>query len=164
MSNATRPGVVLVAELDQTVRMVTVDLLEDAGFQVLTACSVEEVMQEISNTREINVLICGRSIQQQGDVIQLAHHIHELCPSIRVIVTSGAGNDVRQALPPRVKFLQKPYSYDTLLCEVAGRPFSTASRTSSTFVIPESVPVLAGVSASVGIGLAAAPVANPDKT
>lgn len=161
---STRSGLVLVAEMDGTVCMVTVDLLEDAGFRTLMATSVDEVLSVLRNTNGVHTLITGRSVRFPGDGIELAHRVHALWPNIRVIVTSGAGGDVCEGLPRGVRFLQKPYYFTALLREVEDGLSGTDHQPSSAPVVPDGIPVLTGASATVGIGVAAAPVSEPDRS
>jgi DNA-binding NtrC family response regulator len=154
---------VLIAELDNTVRMITVDLLEDEGFRTQTADSTDEVLAILEGTDEVHTLITGRSVRWSGDGIELAHRVHALWPNIRIIVTSGAGGDVLQALPPGVRFLRKPYSHMLLVREVEDGFPLTDDQPSSAPVVPRALPAMAGVSGSVGIELALAPMTEPDK-
>lgn len=108
-------GLVLIAEMNPIVRMVTADLLDDAGFRTGVASSTDEVLSMLRENPEVRVLITDHSVCRPRDGIELAHQVRELWPDVHIIVTSGAGGEV---LPPAVCFLQRPYALDILLREV----------------------------------------------
>lgn len=155
-------GLVLVAELDLTVRMVTVDLLEDAGFPAVTVAGTGEALSLLEGRSGVRVLITGRSVQQQGDGIELAWCVCERWPEIRVVVTSGVSADVREILPPEARFLQKPYSFDALLREIKDAFPSLLNRQNLAPMVLENSPALTGV--SISVGMAAVSVNDPDRT
>ena len=102
-------SVVLVVEDSELIRMLAVDVLDQAGFEVLAAESADEAMTILQGRAD--VLLVFTDVQMPGsmDGLQLSHRIRERWAPIKLIVTSGKafveGND----LPPGARFFAKPY-------------------------------------------------------
>jgi two-component system, response regulator PdtaR len=157
-------GIVLVAEPDQIVCMVAVDMLTDAGFRTATAFSLHEVLSALTEIDEVRVLVMGRSLHRPGDGIELSHRVRQLRPDVHIIITSGIGGDLYQDLPSRAALLQKPYSFGTLVRLVEDGYAELNHRAHSAPLMLDASRALVGVSASVGIGVAATVLAEPDKS
>ncbi|WP_187276708.1 response regulator [Methylobacterium sp. WL30] len=93
-----RPLAILIAEADQLVRMVTADMLTDLGYRAIEVGTAAEALAVLQGPDTVRMLITGRSIV--GDGVALVHLVHHRWPGVGIIVTSGAGADLRSALPP----------------------------------------------------------------
>ena len=159
MTDDDRPIAILVAESDQLVRMVTADMLTDAGFRTIEVGTAGEAVKVLEGSAGVRMLITGRSIV--GDGVALAHLVHHRWPDVGIIVTSGSGGDLQRELPPGTRLLSKPYNFASLLREVEVR-FAPAEQEPAGAPPPTGVPSHTGV--ELGLGAVAAPATEPDKT
>jgi CheY-like chemotaxis protein len=158
----SRPIAILIAENDRLVRMVTADMLADAGFQTIEVRTAAEALAVLEGAAPVRMLITGRSIV--GDGIALAHLVHHRWPAVGVIVTSGGGADLQRDLPPGTRLLRKPYDFADLIREVEAGLGPMKEEPSAAPLLPSGVPPHTGVDLSNGVGAVAAPTTEPDKT
>jgi CheY-like chemotaxis protein len=106
---------VLVAEDEELVRLVVVEALEDAGFEVLEAEHAEAALGvlQIHATR-IHVLFTDIHMPGTMDGLALAHHTAKNWPKIALLVTSARPRPHQRSLPKKCRFLAKPYRHDHL--------------------------------------------------
>lgn len=161
MANS-RPLAILIAETDEVVRMVTADMLEDVGFQTVEVRTAAEALAVLEGSIPVSMLITGRGIV--GDGVALAHLVHHRWPTVGIIVTSGAGTDLQEELPPGVRLLSKPYAFADLIHEVEAGLAHVQDEPSGAPVLPGGVPPHTGTEMGNGIGAVAAPTSEPDKT
>lgn len=161
MANS-RPLAILIAETDEVVRMVTADMLEDVGFQTIEVRTAAEALAVLEGSIPVSMLITGRGIV--GDGVALAHLVHHRWPTVGIIVTSGAGTDLQEELPPGVRLLSKPYAFADLIHEVEAGLAQVQDEPSGAPVLPGGVPPHTGTEMGNGIGAVAAPTSEPDKT
>lgn len=100
---------VLVVEDDQTVRMLAVEVIEDAGFEVIQAISADEAISILENRLDIRLVFSDINLPGSFDGIRLAAYIHDRWPQIEIILTSGKYFPKKNEFPPRVLFISKPY-------------------------------------------------------
>ncbi|MFY9292605.1 MAG: response regulator [Methylorubrum rhodinum] len=165
MITGQRPRAILIAEHDVLIRMVTADMLTDAGFETIEVQTSTEAIAALEHQGPVHVLITGRHIPGNGVV--LAHIVHKRWPSVSIIVTTGAGADLERELPPRARLLRKPYDFGDLIRVVEANlqpPEESADNLVTAPLLPGGVPVHTGADMSSGIGAAAAPVSEPDKS
>ncbi|WP_244535404.1 response regulator [Methylorubrum salsuginis] len=166
MITGRRPRAILIAEHDELIRMVTADMLTDAGFETIEVRNTNEALAVLEQRGPVHVLITGRHIPGNGVV--LAHIVHERWPSVSIFVTTGAGADLERELPPRAHLLRKPYDFADVIRAVEASLEWLPEEPDNSLVtgplLPGGVPVHTGADVSSGIGAAAAPVPEPDKT
>ncbi len=101
-------------------------MLEDAGYQVLEACTAEEAVEVLESRTDIAAVftdiemppgtLCG---------LRLAQAVKDRWPAIQVIVTSGRKAIAELDFPRLGRFIRKPYQPEqvlTALAELLGRP------------------------------------------
>jgi DNA-binding NtrC family response regulator len=142
--------------------MVTVDMLEDVGFQTIEVRTAAEALAVLEGLMPVSMLITGRGIV--GDGFALAHLVHHRWPAVGIIVTSGAGANLQTELPPGVRLLSKPYDFADLIQEVEACLPQLQDEPSGAPVLPVGVPLHTGTEMGNGIGTIAAPTTEPDKT
>ncbi|HEY4186124.1 MAG TPA: ATP-binding protein [Polyangia bacterium] len=110
---------ILVAEDDDSVRAVTVRILERAGYEVVAVDSgdaaVERAKEEAFDLFILDVVMPGMPCRQVVERIRLAR------PGTRLLLASGytAGTNVIEWLPDAgIELLRKPYDPDHLLFSV----------------------------------------------
>ncbi len=112
-----RRRTILLVEDEPFVRDATRNILEHAGFEVLSAADAQEaarVYEECHRGIDLvmtDMVLRGRSGQQLG------RDLRERSPQIVILVTSGYGNAEYEIEAPesRSYFLAKPYSRRTLI-------------------------------------------------
>jgi two-component system, response regulator PdtaR len=107
---------VLVAEDEELVRMVIVDVLEDEGFEVMHVEHAEAAL-EILQVHGDRVHVLFTDIQMPGamDGVALAHHTAENWPKIALLITSARPRPHPSKLPAKSRFLAKPYRHHQVI-------------------------------------------------
>ena len=115
-----QPGreTILVAEDEDALREIVVQVLAIQGYTVLSAASGHEALEVWNQaTRKIDLLVTD--MVMPGGIMggELAEQLTDLCPTLKVIYTSGyspgmAGKDI--SLLEGRNFLPKPYSIGKL--------------------------------------------------
>ena len=114
-------GKVLLAEDDPHVRRIGVRLLEQNGFQVLTAADGEAAIQLLSrHHRELRLAVLDVLMPKRNGR-QVQEHIRAECPGLPVLFCSGYAAEMlpASAVPAEgCELLGKPYSREELLTRV----------------------------------------------
>jgi two-component system, response regulator PdtaR len=106
---------VLVVEDEFLIRMQTVALIEQAGYTVLEACNADEAIAVLEMREDIRVVVTDIEMPGSMDGVKLARAIRDRWPPVELIVTSGRHRVAANELPPRAKFMPKPYAPDVLV-------------------------------------------------
>lgn len=157
-----RPIAILIAETDELIRMVTADMLADAGFQTIEVRTAAEAVMVLESSAIVRMLITGRSVTDDG--IALAHVVDHRWPAVGIIVTSGSRVDPEPDLPSRARLLRKPYDFASLIREVEAVLEPVRKELSAAPILPSGVPLHTGATLSNGVGAVAAATTRPDKT
>lgn len=115
--SAEKPSV-LVVDDEAIIRIMLVDLLEDAGMTVYEAGTVDEALQVLEAAPEVRVVLTDIEMPGRLNGIDLAHLTRERWPHIDMLVMSGRTFPAASTLPNGVEFWTKPYSTDRLLTRV----------------------------------------------
>jgi CheY-like chemotaxis protein len=86
---ASRPTVVLLVEDEPLVRMLGVDVLEDAGFTVVEAANASEALRALETRTDVRVLFTDVNMPGELDGLELARVVHQRWPDIRLLIASG---------------------------------------------------------------------------
>ncbi len=100
---------ILVAEDESLLRMVAVDMLEDAGYHVIEVESGDEGALVLGDGRIIAGLVTDIQMPGGIDGCALAAITHRLHPDAVIVVVSGNRVPAPQELPAGAKFIGKPY-------------------------------------------------------
>jgi CheY-like chemotaxis protein len=106
--------VLLIVEDDLLVRMLAVEIAEDAGFSVLQATDADEAIEVLHRRPDIRVVFTDIDMPGSLDGLELAHAIRHRWPPIEVVLTSGKMRPAADELPERSFFVPKPYDYSRL--------------------------------------------------
>ncbi len=110
MSSTTQPKkIVLVVEDEPVLRMMAVDLVEDAGFGVVEATDATEAIEILERRTDIRVVFSDIDMPRGLDGMKLAALIRERWPPIELVLTSGKSPPRPEDLPERGVFFSKPY-------------------------------------------------------
>jgi DNA-binding NtrC family response regulator len=114
MSGMKNPCTVLIVEDEPLVRMVAVELLQDAGFEVCEADHADKAIPVLEAQNTVRVLFTDVRMPGSMNGYALAHYVHGRWPNINIIVTSGHTRVRNDSLPPGAVFIPKPYDPDLL--------------------------------------------------
>jgi len=109
---------VLIVEDDCLLRMLTADIVVEAGFEVLNASNADEALAILSARSDIAVLLTGIAMVGRMDGMQLAHVTHERWPLIKIIVASGRAGLSEADLPFGCRTLRKPYPAESMISTI----------------------------------------------
>jgi two-component system, response regulator PdtaR len=110
--------IVLVVEDEPFVRMQAVVIVEEAGYNVVEACNADEAIAILEAREDIRVVVTDIEMPGSMDGVKLARAIRDRWPPIELIVTSGRYHVGTDDLPPRAKFMSKPYTPDILVTAI----------------------------------------------
>ncbi len=110
--------VILVVEDEALVRMITVEVLADAGFEVIEADCADAALPIIAARDDIGIVVTDVRMPGCMDGLELAHHIAERRKDVAILVTSGHARPTRDDLPARASFIAKPFHAETLIDEI----------------------------------------------
>ena len=120
---AQRP-VVLIVEDQILLRMNAIDMIEEAGFEVVEAGNADEAILILESRTDIRVVFTDIQMPGSMDGLKLAAAVRGRWPPIKIIATSGHYVMRDGDLPADGVFLPKPYtseSVSTLLHKLTGR-------------------------------------------
>ncbi|WP_404712868.1 response regulator [Sphingomonas sp. MMS24-J13] len=120
VSPAARAGTILVVEDETLLRMMAVDMFEDAGFTVFEAKSGAEGAQILADNDSIGGLFTDVEMPGEVDGFELARIAHVSHPSVAIMVVSGRAAPQGHDLPPGAKFVGKPYDTQAVIGLFAG--------------------------------------------
>ncbi|CAM3176651.1 response regulator [Methylobacterium mesophilicum] len=103
------PFTVLIVEDESLVRMMAVDMLEDAGFQVIEAPTGDAAWIILQSRDDIDVLFTDIEMPGSLNGFGLANRVAEHWPHIRLVITSGRCWLTDEDVPDHGRFVPKPY-------------------------------------------------------
>ena len=102
--------VVLVVEDEFLLRMDSVEILEDEGFEVIPAANADEAIAVLSARSDIHLVFTDIQMPGSMDGLKLARFVRNRWPPIKIVATSGHVPAGADDLPTGSVFLPKPYS------------------------------------------------------
>jgi CheY-like chemotaxis protein len=102
--------VVLIVEDEALVRMTAVDMIEEAGFEVVEATNADEAILLFEARLDITVVFTDIEMPGSMNGLRLAEAVRGRWPPIKIIATSGHCVVRDGDLPSGGLFLAKPYS------------------------------------------------------
>jgi CheY-like chemotaxis protein len=123
VTGPARP-LILLAEDESLLRMCAVEMLEDAGYEVIEVCSGDEAAEALAKGQCIAGLLTDVHMPGAINGLALARITHRLYPDAVILVVSGQAVPSAADLPPGARFIGKPYEckvvlemFDTLMKE-----------------------------------------------
>jgi CheY-like chemotaxis protein len=107
--------IVLVVEDEPLLRMMAVDLVEDAGFEAIEASNADEAVRILESRMDIRIVFTDIEMPGSMNGLKLAAAIRDRWPPIHIIVTSGRMPAKDIDLPPHSIFFSKPYDESKLI-------------------------------------------------
>jgi DNA-binding NtrC family response regulator len=117
---ATATGMVLVIEDEPLIRIWLADMIEAAGYDVITAATGDEGLHLIEEGQSLTALVTDVDIPGSFNGFALAWKTRTLHPEARVLVVSGQVRPNAGDLPPGAQFFAKPVQRQTLLRALSG--------------------------------------------
>ena len=105
---------ILIVEDDVRLRMMGVDLLEVAGFEVCEAASADEAIAVLKKASNVQVVFSDVQMPGSMNGLELAQLVHERWPDIKLLLTSGHDLDEHKVSTDDI-FLPKPYTIVTVV-------------------------------------------------
>jgi CheY-like chemotaxis protein len=102
--------VVLIVEDEFLLRIDAVDMIADAGFEVVEAANADQAIEILEARRDITVVFTDIQMPGSMDGLKLARAIRGRWPPIKIVATSGHANVGEFDLPDGGRFVPKPYS------------------------------------------------------
>jgi CheY-like chemotaxis protein len=102
--------IVLVVEDEPLLRMNAVDIIEDAGFEVLEAGSADDAIAILETRDDVRVVFTDIQIPGSMDGLKLARAVRGRWPPIKIVTTSGRVHVTASDMPDGGRFLPKPYT------------------------------------------------------
>jgi CheY-like chemotaxis protein len=101
--------VVLVVEDEPLLRMLAVEVVEEAGFVAIEARDADEAVALLESRSDISVLFTDIDMPGSMDGIKLAHAVRGRWPPIKILLVSGQVRLQPSELPLSSRFVRKPY-------------------------------------------------------
>jgi signal transduction histidine kinase/CheY-like chemotaxis protein len=111
---------VLVVEDEALVRMVTVEILSEAGYRVLEAGDASEAVPILNSEADVDILVTDVGLPGVNGR-QLAEIARQSRPELRVLFVTGYGYNAglgSDALRPGMEVLSKPFTTQSLVTRV----------------------------------------------
>jgi CheY-like chemotaxis protein len=112
--------VVLVVEDEPLVRALAVDVLEEAGFEVIEASNADYALIVLERRSDIRVIFTDVEMPGRLNGFELARIVQDHHHRVRIIVGSGRVCPRAGDIAPHTVFLPKPYAADALVRAVRG--------------------------------------------
>jgi len=109
-----RPPLALVVDDEPIVRMDMADMVEDEGYNVIQARTVEDAFDFLTQYPSLQLVLTDLETPGSMDGCALAWEVTKRWPNICVIVASGRTRPEESDLPPRAIFVAKPLSPDVV--------------------------------------------------
>jgi len=111
---------VLVVEDEPIIRMNTVAMIEEAGFEVVEASNADDAIVLLESRPEIRAVFSDIEMPGSMDGLKLIHAIRKRWPPAVLILASGRISPLVSDMPERTVFLSKPYAEQDLLKALEG--------------------------------------------
>ena len=109
--------ILVLAEDEAMLRILAVEMLQDAGFQVLEAMDGVQGLELLKAHPDVSLLVSDIKMPRM-DGYALAQAGLELKPALKVLLMTGYAQEPPLALRGHVSLLQKPFNLEQL-CALA---------------------------------------------
>ncbi|MCQ0990484.1 response regulator [Jiella marina] len=118
MSAQPTPTVVLVIEDEPLLRMMAVELIEEAGFTAIEAGDGAEALRILESRGDVGIVFSDVDLPGGMNGIDLAAMIRDRWPAIEIILTSGHAEFLDRQFPDGVAFFQKPARHTQIIAKM----------------------------------------------
>lgn len=116
--NRNLSPVVLVVEDDWLLRLIAVEVVEDAGLVAIEAANADEAIAILECRADIALIFTDVDMPGSMDGLKLAHAVRHRWPPIKIIIVSGKTHLSNAELPSDARFFSKPYSVPNMISEL----------------------------------------------
>lgn len=109
---------VLVVEDEILIRMAISECLQDSGFDVFEAENAAAAIAILDRNAHIRALFTDVDMPGTMDGLQLAAHVRDRWPPIKIIVASGHRRVADEMLPRHGRFFAKPYNPESVISSI----------------------------------------------
>ena len=110
--------VVLVVEDEPLLRMLAVEVVEEAGFLAIKARDADEAVELLESRTDIILLFTDINMPGSMDGLKLAHAVRDRWPPIKILLVSGQQRLQSSDLPSNSCFVGKPYQATAMVDEL----------------------------------------------
>lgn len=111
MSESNKPNqLVLVVEDESLIRMDSVDMIRNLGFEVIEAVDADEAISLLESVPGIGVMFTDIQMPGSMDGLLLAAVVRDRWPPVALLITSGRDRPSVADMPAGARFIPKPYS------------------------------------------------------
>jgi CheY-like chemotaxis protein len=110
MISEAKRAVILIVEDELLIRLNAVEIIEEAGFEVVEAASADEAIAILEVRLDITIVFTDIQMPGSMDGLKLAAAVRDRWPPIKIVATSGHVKLGPGNLPEGGRFLPKPYS------------------------------------------------------
>src|SRR6266478_7449919 len=118
LNHPVAPTTVLVVEDEMLLRMLAVDMVEDAGYISVEAVDAEAALAILESSLDIGLLFTDIQMPGKMDGLKLAHAVHERWPAIKIILVSGQVTPSEADRPANSRFFGKPLEVQQMIAEL----------------------------------------------
>jgi CheY-like chemotaxis protein len=101
---------ILVVEDEAIIRMMAMDIVEDAGYSAVEASNADEAIIMLERCPDITVVLTDINMPGTMDGLELSRIIRVRWPLIGLIITSGRFVAKVAQMPAGAHFIGKPYT------------------------------------------------------
>lgn len=116
---------VLVVEDEPLLRMMAMDMIEDAGFDPVEARDADEAIAILEARKDINIVFTDVDMPGSMNGLRLAAAIRDRWPPIEIVITSGHFRLDDSSIPARTVFFPKPYDHAEVVATLRWMATST---------------------------------------
>ena len=113
-----KAAVVLVVEDEPLLRMLAVEVVEEAGFVAIEARDADEAVALLESRSDISLLFTDIDMPGSMDGLKLAHAVRDRWPPIKILLVSGQVRLQPSELPLSSRFVRKPYRAAAMMEEL----------------------------------------------
>ena len=101
------PPIVLVVDDEPLLRMLAVEVVEEAGFTAIEARDADEAVAMLESRTDIALVFTDINMPGSMDGLKLAHAVRNRWPPIKILVVSGRQQHPSSDLPTNSCFPRK---------------------------------------------------------
>jgi DNA-binding response OmpR family regulator len=112
------PRVVLIVEHDELLKLLTANIMENAGFAALQAGDADEALAVLETRSNIALMLTSVTMPGSMDGLGLARTVRKRWPAIKTIIASSQVRLIGSDLTAGSRFVLKPYHVPTMISGV----------------------------------------------
>ena len=115
----TGSGRLLVVEDDPQVLAVTVQVLREMGYEVITAANAQSAMDKLEAGEEVDLLFSDVVMPGGCNGVELARRAKAMRPNLKVLLSSGYVGEAAAMAAEAFELIDKPYEQASLAARLA---------------------------------------------